>query len=46
MLAGLDEDGQQAAWDEIEEQLAQFETDGGFAGPCELLVGAGRKPQG
>ena len=44
MLAGLDEAGRQAAWDEIAEQLGQFETPDGFEGPCELLVGAGRKP--
>ena len=44
MLAGLDDAGRQAAWDEIAEQLGQFETADGFEGPCELLVGAGRKP--
>ena len=41
MLAGLDEDGRAAAWDEIESELRRFEGPGGFAGPCELIVAAG-----
>ena len=41
MLAGLDEDGRAAAWDEIETELRRFEGPGGFAGPCELIVAAG-----
>ena len=44
MLSGLDDDGRDAAWAEITEQLRQFENADGFAGPCELLVGAGRRP--
>jgi SAM-dependent methyltransferase len=43
MLAGLDDEGRAAAWQEIEDTLAQFEGPGGFEGPCELLVGAGSK---
>ena len=43
MLAGLDEDGRAAAWDEIETELGRFEGPGGFAGPCELIVAAGTK---
>lgn len=43
MLAGLDEAGRAATWAEIEEALRGFEGPGGFAGPCELLVGAGTK---
>ena len=44
MLAGLDEDGREAAWQEIERQLQQFEASDGFSGPCELIVAAGTKP--
>ncbi len=43
MLAGLDEGERSAAWSEIETQLARFETGGGFAGPCELLVASASK---
>jgi SAM-dependent methyltransferase len=43
MLAGLDEDGRAAAWDEIETELRRFEGPDGFAGPCELIVAAGTK---
>jgi len=41
MLSGLDEPEREDAWDEIERELAQFETSGGFEGPCELIVAAG-----
>ena len=45
MLAGLTEAERQAAWDEIERELRQFEGPGGFEGPCELIVGVGvRQP--
>ncbi len=44
MLAGLDEAGRDAAWQEIEEELSRFEGPDGFAGPCELIVAAGTKP--
>lgn len=43
MLAGLDEGGRAAAWDEIETELRRFEGPGGFAAPCELIVAAGTK---
>ena len=43
MLAGLSEDERRAAWDEIERELRQFESHGGFEGPCELIVGVGVK---
>ncbi len=43
MLSGLDDEGRSAAWTEIEEALAQFETDNGFVGPCELLVASATK---
>jgi hypothetical protein len=44
MLAGLDPDAREAAWAEIAERLAAFEGPDGFVAPCELLVGAGRRP--
>ncbi len=42
MLAALDQAAQQAAWTEIEEALRSFEGPGGFVGPCEMVVAAGR----
>jgi len=44
MLSKLDDAGRAAAWAEIAERLAQFESDGRFVGPCELLVVAGTRP--
>jgi SAM-dependent methyltransferase len=41
MMTGLSETQRAEVWIEIEEALQQFETDGAFAGPCEMLVGAG-----
>ena len=41
MLAALSEAERDEAWAEVEEALSAFEEPGGFAGPCELLVGAG-----
>jgi SAM-dependent methyltransferase len=43
MLAGLDEQGRQAAWAEIEDALRAFEGPEGFVGPCELIVATGQK---
>jgi hypothetical protein len=43
MLAGPDQAARESTWAEIEEALRQFESGDGFAGPCELLVGAGTK---
>jgi hypothetical protein len=28
-------------WSDIERALSEFETDDGFVGPCEMLVGVG-----
>ena len=44
MLSSLDEGGRDAAWNEVERALGEFErgTDG-FVGPCELLVAVGTK---
>jgi len=41
MLGGLSELEQEDAWEEIERELSQFESAGGFDGPCELIVAAG-----
>jgi SAM-dependent methyltransferase len=41
MLAGLPEAARDETWAEIEVALREFEGPAGFAGPCELLVGAG-----
>lgn len=42
MMAGMREDERNDTWDEIERTLARFETkEGGFVGPCEMLVGCG-----
>jgi len=43
MLSGLTDTEQDAAWQEIEEALAQFESNGQFEGPCEMLVAVGTK---
>lgn len=43
MLSGLDQSAREAAWDEIEKELSQFEGPNGFTGPCELVVAAGTK---
>jgi hypothetical protein len=43
MLSGLDEAGRAAAWDEITAALAAMASpDGGFVGPCELVIAVGR----
>jgi ubiquinone/menaquinone biosynthesis C-methylase UbiE len=44
MMASMGEDERAATWDEIEKTLARFETrEGGFVGPCEMLVGSGAR---
>ena len=43
MLAGLPPAEQEAAWDEIEQELRAFENAGGFEAGTELIVGAGSK---
>jgi SAM-dependent methyltransferase len=43
MLAGLDGAGREAAWQEIEQELRAFETPAGFEGPCEMIIGVGKK---
>jgi hypothetical protein len=41
MLSGLAEAEREEAWAEITSALGEFESEDGFLGPCELLVGAG-----
>jgi len=43
MLSGLDEQARAAAWDEIAARLSQYERNGEFEGPCEMVVGVGVK---
>ncbi len=43
MLSGLSQPEQDAAWEEIGEALKAYEHDGGFSGPCEMVVVAGTK---
>jgi hypothetical protein len=43
MMAKLDEAQRAEAWAEIERELGAFNKADGFAGPCELLVGAATK---
>lgn len=41
MMSAMSDAERAAAWGEVEETLARFETAQGFVGPCEMLVGAG-----
>jgi hypothetical protein len=43
MMSTLSEAERADTWREIESELAQFEGQDGFVGPCEMLVGAGVK---
>jgi len=43
MMAALSEAERAETWREIESELRKFETAQGFAGPCEMLVGAAVK---
>ncbi len=44
MLAQLSVPAQQAAWDDMVEQLSQFNTSDGWVGPNELLLCSARAP--
>jgi len=44
VLAPLDADAQQAAWRKMEAALAQFQRDGGWRGPNELLLCSATRP--
>ncbi len=41
MMVGLSEVERAQTWKAIEDELRQYETQDGFVGPCEMLVGAG-----
>lgn len=41
MMSTLDDDQRLQVWHDIEVALAQFETQDGFVGPCEMLVAVG-----
>ncbi|HZH08045.1 MAG TPA: methyltransferase domain-containing protein, partial [Lautropia sp.] len=43
MMSGLGDDERAETWQEIEQELRQFETSRGFHGPCQMLVGAALK---
>lgn len=43
MLSGLSDNEKDDAWDEIEQALSRFESNGQFEGPCEMLVAVGTK---
>jgi SAM-dependent methyltransferase len=43
MLSALSDTEKDEAWEEIEQALEQFEVDGQFAGPCEMLVAVATK---
>jgi SAM-dependent methyltransferase len=44
MMAGLDVEKKDAVWSEILTRLKEFESSGGFSGPCELVVAVGTRP--
>lgn len=46
VLARLDAEATEAAWDDIRERLRAFDTPGGWEGPNELLITAARRPEG
>lgn len=43
MMAAMSEYERAETWQEIEAALGKFESDHGFVGPCEMLVGVGTK---
>jgi ubiquinone/menaquinone biosynthesis C-methylase UbiE len=43
MMSALTQAERADTWAEIEHELKRFEGEGGFAGPCEMLVGAAVK---
>lgn len=45
ILGGLDASAADAAWHEMRERLQRFDTDHDWAGPNELLLTAGRRPE-
>ncbi|MES2617717.1 MAG: class I SAM-dependent methyltransferase [Bacteroidota bacterium] len=43
MMSGLTDSEKESVWEEIEQELKQFETTQGFVGPCEMVVAVGEK---
>ena len=43
MMSSLSEAEREETWQDIEQELKQFETGNGFEGPCEMVVGAAVK---
>ena len=43
MMSSLSDLEKKSVWAEIETELQQFETENGFAGPCQMLVAVGEK---
>ena len=44
MMSSLSDSEKGSVWEEIERQLQTFESENGFAGPCEMVVAVGEKP--
>jgi SAM-dependent methyltransferase len=44
MMSNLSNAEKEAIWEEIERELQTFESEGGFTGPCEMIVAVGEKP--
>jgi len=43
MLAGVNEAERELVWQEITNELRQFEGPGGFEGPCDMLIAVGTR---
>ena len=43
MMSSLTDAEQDDAWQEIEQSLSQFESDGRFEGPCKMLIAVGSR---
>ncbi len=43
MLSTLSDSEKESVWEEIERELQKFESEDGFAGPCEMVVAVGEK---
>ncbi len=43
MLSGLSDAEKDAAWEEVEQALRQYETGQQFEGPCEMLIAVGAR---
>jgi hypothetical protein len=44
MMGCLSAREKEVVWQDVERAVAEFETEHGFSGPCELLVAGGTKP--